>query len=291
MHPDEIATDVALVESLLAGQYPMWANLPVTPVASTGTVNAIYRLGDDMCVRLPRVPSWERDLERELRWLPRLAPRLPMAVPEPLAKGRPANGYPFTWAVYRWIDGETFARKHVHDLRQCAVDLAAFVSALRSIDPAQAPASGRGQRLESRDVEVRQSIEASEGLFDTAAAATAWEQALRTPSGDGRHVWTHGDLLPGNMLVSRGRLRAIIDFGIAGFGDPAIDLLPAWSVLDRASRAVFRKALAVDEPTWQRGMAWALSVAIPIIPYYRSTNPDFVWMAMNMLEELLAEAE
>ena len=146
MHADELDIDVALVGRLLAAQFPQWASLPVEPVASSGTVNAIYRLGDDMAVRLPRVETWAGDLEKELEWLPRLAPHLPLAVPEPVAAGAPGEGYPWRWAVYRWLEGETWAADRVADLRGAATELARFVAALQRIDGEGGPSGGRGGR-------------------------------------------------------------------------------------------------------------------------------------------------
>jgi aminoglycoside phosphotransferase (APT) family kinase protein len=289
MHDEEVETDAGLVRRLLADQFPQWAHLPIGPFPSTGTVNAIYRLGEDMYVRLPRVHWWADDLDRELRWLPKLAPHLPLAVPEPLAKGSPGQEYPFQWAVYRWLPGEPWSADRVLDEREAAADLARFVTALHRIDPSGGPPSGRSKPLAMRDAETRTAIDSVRGIVDAEAAMVAWEAALRAPAWDGVPVWTHGDLLPPNLLVDRGRLSAVIDFGGVGVGDPACDVIAAWSVLSGRARDAFRAGLPVDDGTWERGRGWALSIALLIIPYYPETNPAFVAMATRMVEEVLGD--
>jgi aminoglycoside phosphotransferase (APT) family kinase protein len=290
MHADEFDTDVGLVRRLLAAQFPQWADLPISPVDSAGTVNALYRLGRDMVVRLPRVAEWA-DVEREFRWLPKLAPCLPLAVPLPLAKGSPGESYPFQWSVYRWLPGQTWAVDRVGDLHAAAADLARFVAALRRFDPGGAPPSGRGGALETRDAETRRAIAALHGVIDTDATTEAWEESLQAPVWDAPAVWTHGDLLPSNLLVEHGRLTAVIDFGVAGVGDPACDLIPAWSLFPADARDVFRAALRPDDATWVRGRGWALSVALIALPYYRDTNPVFVDLALHMIDQVLADRQ
>jgi aminoglycoside phosphotransferase (APT) family kinase protein len=291
MHEGEVDIDVELVRRLLVAQFPQWCERPVEAVQSTGTVNAIYRLGDDLCIRLPRIQTWASDLEKELRWLPRLAPHLSLAVPEPVAKGDPGAGYPFTWAIYRWLDGETFAGDRVGDEREAAADLAQFVVELRRIDPAGAPHSPSHRSLLVRDPHTRAVIESLRGVIDTDAATTAWEMSLRAPPWDGRPVWTHGDLLPPNLLVEGGRLSAVIDFGGVGVGDPAFDVIPAWSVCSDEGRDTFRGDLDVDDATWARGRGFALHQALLIIPYYPETSPEFVAMATRTVENVLADSD
>jgi aminoglycoside phosphotransferase (APT) family kinase protein len=291
MHAHELDIDVALVRRLLAAQLPEWAALPVEPVSSTGTVNAIFRLGDDMAVRLPRVERWAADLERELRWLPRLAPQLPLAVPEPLATGSPAEGYPRRWAVYRWLEGEEWSVDRVEDLGAAAAELARFVAALQRIETTGAPSrrpGDRGAPLAERDAEVRAAIRASRGLVDTHAAAAAWEAALEAPVWDGPPVWVHGDLLPANVLVTRGRLSAVIDWGCLSVGDPACELMPGWTLFSGESRDAFRAAVSVDDATWARARGWALST-VAAVPYYRDTNPAFAAAARRWVAEVLAD--
>lgn len=290
MHSDELDTDVGLVHRLLAAQFPQWADLPISPVDSAGTVNALYRLGSDMVVRLPRVARWA-DVEHESRWLPKLASYLPLAIPLPLAKGSPGDSYPWHWSVYRWLPGDTWAVDRVRDLHAAAADLARFVAALRRFDPGGAPPSGRGGALATRDAETRRAIGALQGVIDTEASTDAWEESLQAPVWDEPAVWTHGDLLPSNVLVEQGRLTAVIDFGAAGVGDPACDLIAAWSLFPADARDAFRAALRPDDATWLRGRGWALSVALIALPYYRDTNPVFAALARHMIARVLADRQ
>jgi aminoglycoside phosphotransferase (APT) family kinase protein len=296
MHADEVNTDASLVRRLLGAQFPAWADLPIEPVASAGTDNAIYRLGEDMAVRLPRVDWAVGQVEKEQRWLPELAALLPLAIPVPLAKGVPAEGYPWHWSVCRWLEGENATIERLADPCQAATDLAHFVAALQRIDPAGGPPPGadnssRGVPLAMRDQPTRAALAALTGTLDTGAAAAAWEAALRAPASRGPPVWLHGDLHSGNLLAQRGRLSAVIDFGCLGVGDPACDAMVAWTLFSAEGRDAFRTALAVDDATWARGRGWALSVALIALPYYRNTNPEIVARAKHTIDEVLADHE
>ncbi|HYJ73556.1 MAG TPA: aminoglycoside phosphotransferase family protein [Actinomycetota bacterium] len=290
MHDDEVDIDADLVGRLVAEQFPHLADLPITEVRSTGTVNAIYRLGDRLCARLPRVAEWAPDLDREWRWLPELAPRLPLRVPEPVWRGRPGGSYPFSWAIYGWIDGQPYADRLVDDERRAAEDLARFVVDLRRIDPVGAPRGGR-RPLRELDAVTREVIESARGVIDGDAAVAAWERALRAPAWAGSPVWIHSDLLRPNVLVLDGRVCAVIDFGGVGVGDPAADVIAAWSVFGRAGRGVFRAALEVDDGTWERARGFALHQAALIVPYYGETNPGFAASARRTIEEVLADLD
>jgi aminoglycoside phosphotransferase (APT) family kinase protein len=289
MHDGEAGIDAGLVRRLVAVQFPRLAGLPVRAVRSTGTVNAIYRLGDDLCARLPRLQRYTGDLVGELRWLPWLAPHLSLQVPEPVAVGQPASGYPFPWAIYRWIDGQPYADELVDDERRAAMDLAQFVAGLRRIDPiAGAPRAGR-RPLRELDSATRAAIDASRNVIDRDAATAAWERALEAPAWEGAPVWIHTDLLRPNLLVDGGRLSAVIDFGGAGVGDPAADVIAAWSVFGPTGREAFRDVLDVDDGTWNRARGFALHQAAMIIPYYPETNPGFVALARRTVDEVLAD--
>src|SRR5512133_916930 len=232
MHDDEVDTDVALVRRLLAAQFPHWADLAIEPVVSYGTDHDIYRLGNRLAARLPRLGWATNQATKEAEWLPKLAPHLPLAVPVQLERGQPAEGYPYEWSVYEWLPGEN-ANGTIDDLDQAAVDLAAFVNALRQIDTTDAhPRSpgSRGGPLAERDEQVRQSIAELGDRIDADAARRSWKESLNASTWGGEEVWVHGDLLPGNLLVVDGRLTAVIDFGCLNVGDPACDLLPAWNV-------------------------------------------------------------
>jgi aminoglycoside phosphotransferase (APT) family kinase protein len=291
MHADEVETDVALVRRLLAGQFPQWAELPIELVVSYGTDHDIYRLGEQLAARLPRIGWATAQAAKEADWLPRLAPHLPLAVPLPLAMGHPAAGYPFDWSVCSWLPGEN-ASGTVDDLDQAAVDLAGFVTALRRIDTTGAPARlphQRGGPLAEADDDVRRSVAELGDRIDGAAALGSWEESLAAAVHDGAGVWVHGDLLPGNLLVVDGRLSAVIDFGGLNVGDPACDLQPAWNVFTGESRERFRAELDVDEASWLRGRGWALCQAVVALPYYWDTNPGMIRQALHALSQVLAQ--
>ncbi len=295
MHADEVDTDAALVGRLLAAQFPEWADLPIETVRPLGTDNTLYRLGDDMVVRLPRRQRDSGTLKLERRWLPRLAPLLPLAVPVPLAEGMPAEGYPFVWSVYRWLKGQNATIERVTDPSRLATDLAQFVAALQRVDPAGGPSPGqynafRGVPLATRDQATRTAIASLARAIDSDAVTTAWEAALRAPEWRRAPVWIHGDLDSRNLLVERGRLSAVIDFGCLGVGDPACDVMAAWKVLSVDTRDSFRTALSVDEATWARGRGWALSQALMALSYYTlETNAVLVREARRWLAEVLAD--
>lgn len=294
MHENEIQTSPGLVRRLLAAQFPQWAGLPIRRVSSTGTDNAIYRLGDQLAVRLPRIDWATGQIAKEAEWLPRLAGRLPLEVSTQVAQGRPGEGYPWAWAIYRWIEGESALLARLANPVEEARRLAAFVRALQQIDPSGGPdavALGlRGGPLSRRDVETRAAIEsmAGLGLLERNAALGIWQAALAAPAWRGAPVWFHGDLMAGNVLVRDGRIAAVIDFSALGVGDPAIDLMIAWHLFEGESRAAFRAALAVDEATWVRGRGLALSVAVIYIPYYLESNPHGVTSVSRMLAGALA---
>lgn len=291
MHDGEVEIDAELVGRWVAEQFPHLADLPITEVRSTGTVNAIYRLGEHLCARLPRVREWAGALDREWRWLPQLAAELSLRVPEPVSKGHPASSYPFSWAIYGWIDGQPYADELVHDELQAAADLAQFVVELRRIAPAVGAPRGGRKPLHDLDAATRAAIDSARGVIDSAAATAAWEGALEAPAWTGTPVWIHTDLLRPNLLVDRGRLCAVIDFGGVGVGDPAADVIPAWSVFTRTGRAPFRDALEVDDGTWDRARGYALHQAVMIIPYYAETNPGFVALAKRTVEEVLVDVD
>jgi aminoglycoside phosphotransferase (APT) family kinase protein len=289
LHSGEVDIDSELVRRLLAEQFPELIGLPITAFCSTGTVNAIFRIGDDLYARLPRMHQGSACLDKERLWLPRLAPLLSLRIPEPVAKGELASGYPYTWAIYRWIDGEPYADDLVDDESQAAAELAQFVRELRRADPgAGAPRGGRSP-LRDLDVETRAAIDASREFIEADAAVDAWEDALDAPAWDGTPVWIHSDLLRPNLLVQAGRLVAVIDFGSVGVGDPATDVIAAWSVFGAVGRETFRVSLDIEEVTWRRGRGIALHQAAMIIPYYRDTNPEFAALAIRTVTEVLAD--
>lgn len=289
MHTAASSTDTDLVRRLLSAQFPRWADLPVERVGSAGTANAMYRLGEDMVVRLPLASGAALDVEKEHRWLPRLAPRLPVAIPVPLGLGAPDEGQAWPWSVYGWLDGEPPAVGRLAEPGALAEDLAAFVTALRGVDPADGPPSYRAEHLADRDQVTRAALAELRGVIDTDAATAAWEAALGAPVWAGPPVWLHADLQPGNMLLAEGRLSAVIDFGCLGLGEPAVDLIVAWYVLPAEARAAFRAGVEADDAGWARGRGWALSIALLELQVYRDSNPVMATHARHVIHEVLAD--
>ena len=319
MHAGEAAVDGGLVSRLVAAQFPQWAALPLTPVRSAGTVNVLFRLGDDLVVRLPRVDWSLGDIDSDATWLPRLAPLLPVAIPSVVAVGAPDEGFPWPWAIYRWLPGdvpvvggpagrggvavvggpagrgEAAVGVGLADPRGLAADLAGFVRAMRAVDLPGAPAAYRGGGHSLLDPPVRKCLPGLDGLLDPAAVAAVtavWNATLAIPDHAGPPTWLHGDLLPGNLLVDgAGRLSAVIDFATLGVGDPSCDLIPAWAVLPPRARAVFREAVAVDDATWLRGRGRALAIAVIALPYYHRTNPAFAATARYIIGQTIADSD
>ena len=291
MHPDDISIGLPLVAGLIAAQFPQWRRLSLTEVRSAGTDNALYRLGGDLAVRLPRRRSVAAEADRLQRWLPRLAPHLPLAVPIPVARGVPGDGFPFPWLVCQWLDGQDVADEPGVDLADAAVRLGRFVAALHRIDATGAPPTPfRGGPLSTLDERVRGEIAdlGADGTIDQRLVAAAWDCALAAPAWDRAPVWVHADLSPLNLLARQHRLAAVIDFGGLGAGDPAVDLLPAWSWLTGPARSQFRAQVKPDDATWARGRGWALGLALGAVRYYRDTNPALAASGQHAITEILA---
>ncbi len=291
MHVDQVVTDVALVQQLLMSEFPKWADLPIEPVSSFGTDHDIYRLGRELAVRLPIIGWAEYQAAKEGEWLPRLAPHLPVAVPVPVATGRPAFGYPFSWSVYEWLPGVD-ASSGIQDLETAAVDLARFIKALRVVESADAPKrqpGSRGGNLGEFDEGVRLRVGQLGDRVDGKSVLRCWDESLEAGPWVGPEVWVHGDLLPGNLLIVDGRLSAVIDFGGLNVGDPACDLQPAWNLFVGASRARFRAELDVDDESWLRGRGWVVFQTVSALAYYWDTNPEMVRHASFALSEALSD--
>jgi len=281
MHADEHAIDTTLVRRLVRGQFPRWADLPVTPLASGGTVNAVYRLGDALTVRLPLTEGGSADITKEARVLGALG-ELPVAVPAVVAVGEPAEDYPWPWAVHGWLDGEPALEGRP------ARGLAEFVLALRA-NRAAGPPARRGRPLSTVDTAARGAIDElsrTDEPFDPEAALAVWAEALDAPQWTGAPCWVHGDLMPGNLLLRDGRLTGVLDWATAGTGDPAADLIPAWNLLTADTRPTFRDAVGADDATWARGRGRALAMAVIQLPYYRQTNAVISANARYVLTEL-----
>ena len=297
MHADEREISVALVRNLIDDKFPQWRELALTRVESSGTDNAIFRLGSDLAVRLPRVLSATPHIAKECRWLPVLAPYLPLATPAPVAQGLATAAYPWPWYVYQWLMGQDVAQTPSLDMVQLARDLAGWIRALQRCYTTGAPLAGagnfgRGLPLTDPDRDARTRACIAQcvdlGLLDYIPAMQLWQNATATPAWSAAGVWIHGDLTATNLLCRDGRVSAVIDFGGLAVGDPAVDLLPAWNMGDAVSRHAFRDAMQVDDATWLRGQAWALSVAVIALPYYLHSNPAMVATAKRTIVQVLA---
>jgi aminoglycoside phosphotransferase (APT) family kinase protein len=287
MHRDEVPVDEALVRRLLASQMPELAGRPLTRVEPWGTDNAIWRLGDELVVRLPRMEWATEQVEREATWLPRLGPHLPVAVPEPVAVGEPAGDYPYRWAVHRWISGEGATLDRFADPVAFALDLAEVVRKLQTLPTDGAPAAeNRARPLQAYDESTREAIERAGHLIDAAAATAVWEDALAAPPHDDPPVWVQGDL-EGNCLVRDGRLCGIVDWGSACAGDPAVDVQAVWSPLfTDDSRRAFLDAVGADDATVARSRGAAIHQACAALPYYLHTYPLIVERSWHKLAAL-----
>lgn len=298
MHPDDMSgtrvdINADLVRRLVAAQFPRWADLPIKPVQFGGWDNKTFHLGEEMSVRLPSAQGYAAQVEKEHRWLPRLAPLLPLPIPVPLAMGVPAEGYPWHWSIYRWLDGEVATIESIADLRQFGITLSQFLTALQRIDPTGGPPAGphsfyRGGSLTVYDAETRQAIAVLDGQINTDAAIAVWEAALNA-TWHGPPVWVHGDVAVGNLLVKEGRLNAVIDFGCSAVGDPACDLTIAWTLLSGESREAFCAGVPVDGAAWARGRGWALWKALITLAEYIHTNPLKAREARRVIDEVLAD--
>jgi aminoglycoside phosphotransferase (APT) family kinase protein len=290
-----VVIDAALVRRLVSDQFPQWARLPVRPVDVDGWDNRTFQLGDDLSVRLPSSANYVDQVDKEQRWLPVLATQLPLPIPSPVAKGVPADDYPFPWSVYRWLEGETADAGRIEDPVEFAATLAGFLNALYRVEPSGGPEPGphnffRGGPLATYDEDTRQAIDRLGDQIPTDRVTEVWEAALAA-HWDAAPVWFHGDVAAGNLLVSGGRLAAVIDFGSSGVGDPACDTSVAWTLLSGPSRQAFAADLAVDADTWARGRGWTLWKALITMAGHLGEAADGVEPARSrrVLDEVLAD--
>jgi aminoglycoside phosphotransferase (APT) family kinase protein len=261
-----IDIDRELVSRLIRSQFPEWRDLEVEPVPVDGWDNRSFRLGDSLSVRLPSAEGYALQVEKEARWLPVIAEGVSLPVPEVVALGVPGDGYPFPWSVRRWIEGVPVRDAPGLDRQALAIDLGSFLRELADVDVRDAPgpgahSAGRGGPLSRFDAELDGAIARLGPRLDAARARAVWAEARATVDA-GPPRWFHGDVAVGNLLTRDGRLSAVIDFGCAGVGDPACDLVIAWTSLDPASRETFRATIGADDPIWARGTGWALWKAL-----------------------------
>lgn len=287
-----VLIDVALVSRLIAGQFPAWADLPLTPVASAGTDNVIFRLGEAMVVRLPRDADAAEAILKEQVWLSGFVDRLGLDIPAPIGLGEPGEGYPWRWAVCCWVKGSDAVSASIAGDTGSARALGAFLTALRGMDAADGPRAGpannyRGVALRHLDQRVRDCLIQLEDDINTAEATRVWEAGLSAAHHDAPRVWIHGDLHPGNLVVRDGRLAGVIDFGLMGVGDPAVDLMAGWTVFDADVRETFLEAAGAGSAARARARAWALYAGAVALPFYRNTNPTLAGISRRTLGRVL----
>ncbi|MCZ7436580.1 aminoglycoside phosphotransferase family protein [Micromonospora sp. WMMC241] len=298
LHQDEVPVDESVVRSLLTEQCPRWAALPIRP-AGAGTDNTMYRLGDDLLVRLPRTAEKADSLRKEQRWLPRLAERLSYPVPEPLHAGVPSAAFGLPWSVYRWIDGAEVRPDTVSDWAAFGADLAAAVRELHALDLSGATRGGelsgyRGGSLHPCDEWISGALDDCRRTIgaeaDVDLLERLWRDGLARPEPTGTHVWLHSDLKPTNLLVRDGRLHAVIDFGGLTVGHPDAEHAPTWDLPPEARHA-YRETLGVDDGTWTRARAWAIAAAAGGVAYYWHTFPAFVAECRDRLRAIVADVD
>ena len=291
MHDGQVPVTIHQVRRLVARQFPHWQGLPIRPVEESGTDHVLYRLGDELVVRLPIIDWAVAQAETDERWLPVLASHLTLPVPVPVAIGRPGEGYPWPWSVVPWIEGETPTADNL-DLGVAAHDLARFVLSLHGISRNEGPVrsgTSRGAPLSNLDGDIRSLIADLTDEIDAPAVTQVWHEAVAASAWDGPSVWIHGDLTPGNLIVRDNRLAAVIDFSGLGLGDPAPDLAPAWNLFAGASRTTFRNALGYDGATWARGKGWVLAPALQGLRYYRTSRPEFAAAARQRIDAVVGD--
>lgn len=295
MHAEQVPVEEADVRRLLAAQAPQWSALAVRRVPEFGTDHALFGVGTDLVARMPIRPDGGAQAVWEAEWLPRLQAGVSPALSVPVLVGRPDEAYPLRWSVHPWLPGRAPTRAEL-DTPELARQLARFVTELQRCDPAGAGLTGsRGQPLQGvagadRDAATRAALHRVGDLVDAAAAEAVWQDGVDAPAWAGPGVWFHGDLQPGNVLLSHGRLSAVLDWGCPGVGDPACELAVAWNTFGPRARAVLRDQLDVDEATWCRGRAWAVSIAAMEVDYYRLSVPAFRDRSVRAIEQVLAGA-
>jgi aminoglycoside phosphotransferase (APT) family kinase protein len=290
---EEIIIDVSLVKRLIATQFPEWKNLEVKPVEKSRWDNRTFHLGDNMSVRLPSAEWYAEQVDKEQFWLPKLASHLPLPISIPLAMGKPGEGYPFNWSVYKWLTGETASIERITDMNEFAKDLGEFLVALHKIDTTGGPVAGehnfyRGDSLATYDDETRQAINLLKSKIDVELVTEIWNKAIAT-TWQKPPVWVHGDIAVGNLLMNNGKLSAVIDFGCLGVGDPACDLVIAWTFFKGEARDTFKAILSLDNDTWLRAMGWALWKALIVCAEICGGDPKEKENSWKIINEIVAD--
>ncbi|PCI73597.1 phosphotransferase [Candidatus Dependentiae bacterium] len=286
---DEINIDIKLVKNLLSQQFSEWKNLNLELIKPEGTDNVMYRLGDDKVVRLPRNQISSLNIEKEINILPILKPHISISIPEVLAVGKSDESYPFPWLICSQLEGKNLDDKDEVDLNQAAIDLGNLVRSMQNINSKNGITCKRGESISSRDNAVRKAIALSGRFFDTKLLTKLWNNVLKASEWKGDPVWIHGDLHPGNLLAQDGKISGIVDFSFSGIGDPAVDLMVAWTLFTKETREIFRAIVRPDDATWERARGWALFLGVLGYYYYVESNPAFAAIAKKSLDEVIID--
>ncbi len=292
LHNDEIDITIPLVKTLLKSQFPHWAHFDLQLILPEGTDNVMYKLGNDLVVRIPRTESSSQNIAKECEWLPKLAPQLSLPIPSPTGIGKASAHFPYPWLICDYLEGinlNTESSENFLNDELAARDLGHFVLSMQNIDASNVPIWNRGMPLKMRDEVTKKCIPQMSEWYDVNLLAQLWEKSLEAPAWNGTNKLTHGDLHAGNLLVKDGRISAVVDFGLLGAGDPAVDLMVAWAVLSKETRGIFRSIVKPDEATWLRAKGWALTMGIVAYPYYKDTNPALAKAAKRALDEVLLD--
>ncbi|GHV45553.1 acetyltransferase [Spirochaetia bacterium] len=289
LHGDQFDINVEIVKNLIKKQFPEFKELPIFEFDSIGTVNSIFRLGNEHYIRFPKTKQYEDSILKEYRILPYISKHITLEIPQPIKLGNPCSLYPVHWAIYNWINGEPYDNNKIADIQDIVSELANFINELHTISLLKdAPKAGRKPLLELDKMTI-DALNASKEEIKYTKIIKIWNNLVNTSVWNNKPVWIHADLLKPNILIKDNHIAAIIDFGSAGIGDPAFDLIPAWAIFDKESRNKLQKTLDINEDTWNRACAYALHQAALIIPYYRKSNPGFVKQAIDTINEIIID--
>lgn len=279
-----------IAKCLVMEQFPQWADLPIVPVSNNGWDNRTFHLGEKMLLRFPSAAGYAPQVEKEQKWLPFLAPKLPLLIPTPLGLGKPGHGYIWNWSIYNWIDGETVSKSQSIDKVRLASQLASFLKVLYQIPTNGGPLPGehnyyRGGKISTYRNDILKALKILEPNLDGKMFRNIWESGAET-EWQRPALWVHGDISPSNLLLQDGDLNAVIDFGLLSVGDPACDLAIAWTFFDSKGRKTFHNHISLDEETWRRGRAWALWKALIISSGLSSSNNIENNLAQRTIKEI-----
>jgi aminoglycoside phosphotransferase (APT) family kinase protein len=289
LHNGQIEINIEIIKTLIEEQFPQYKNLPINEFDTTGTVNSIFKLGNNYYIRLPLTEMYKDSILTEYKILPYLSKKLTIKIPHPIHLGIPNNLYPFHWGIYNWIDGDCYDNNKITNFQEIISGLANFIKELHSVELFEgAPKAGRKPLLDL-NIMTMDALNNSKDEIDCKKAIKIWDSLLNTPVWDNKSVWIHADLLKSNVLIKDNHISGIIDFGSAGIGDPAFDIILAWSLFSFENRTIFRDKLKVNDIIWNRACAYALHQAAIGIPYYRNTNESFVKQSVYTINEIIKD--